>query len=117
MGWGRARFVERFAVPRFAQFSTKDVREGFFALFDHIGHALAQYRAFLQRLRRPIRLRARGGFEVALAWNEGELTAATITSARGGECVVRYGDEVARFVTKARGRYVMKPGELAFEVE
>ncbi|TDJ68677.1 MAG: glycoside hydrolase family 95 protein [Planctomycetota bacterium] len=62
-------------------------------------------------------LRARGGFEVALAWNEGELTAATITSARGGECVVRYGDELARFVTKARGRYVMKPGELAFDAE
>ncbi|MBI5834632.1 MAG: glycoside hydrolase family 95 protein [Armatimonadetes bacterium] len=50
-------------------------------------------------------LRARGGFEVDLVWQDGELTSATIRSVGGGPAVVRYGDQ--------RARIHLEPGEAA----
>lgn len=45
-------------------------------------------------------LRARGGFEVNMAWNEGRLLKASIHSDSGNHCRVRYGNLTAAFSTK-----------------
>jgi len=68
-------------------------------------------------------LRARGGFEIAMTWNAGRLTAAAVHSNRGGPCRVRtrdgpalqvnggsvqaarVADHVIEFLTKAGHRY------------
>ncbi|MGE3242222.1 MAG: glycoside hydrolase N-terminal domain-containing protein [Pirellulales bacterium] len=44
-------------------------------------------------------LRARDGFEIDLAWQDGQLTTATIFSKRGKPVVVRYGDKEERHAT------------------
>lgn len=57
-------------------------------------------------------LRARGGFEVDLAWNDGRLTAATVRSTLGRPCVVRYGEQTRAIEMKAGERLTLT-GDLA----
>jgi alpha-L-fucosidase 2 len=44
-------------------------------------------------------LRARGGFMVDIAWEDGALTDAAITAVRDGPCRVRYADRVMQVNT------------------
>jgi alpha-L-fucosidase 2 len=48
-------------------------------------------------------LRARGGFEVDLAWKGGVLERAVVRSRRGEPCRVRYGERSVRLETRAGG--------------
>lgn len=52
-------------------------------------------------------LRARGGFEVNMAWQNGKLSGATIRSAGGTNCRVRYRDKAVELKLKpGRGTYL-----------
>ena len=48
-------------------------------------------------------LRARGGFEVDLAWKRGVLERAVVRSRRGEPCTVRYGERTVQLETRAGG--------------
>jgi alpha-L-fucosidase 2 len=50
-------------------------------------------------------LRSRGGFEVDLAWKEGQLVEATVHSNMGGSCKVRYGDHLIDLPTQPGHAY------------
>ncbi|HSA01336.1 MAG TPA: glycoside hydrolase family 95 protein, partial [Candidatus Paceibacterota bacterium] len=56
-------------------------------------------------------LRARGGFEVELAWAAGRLTHVEITSQLGQPCHLRYGDRTVDFETR-RDRVYTFDGDL-----
>ena len=47
-------------------------------------------------------LRARGGFEIAIAWDGGRLTSVEIQSVAGHKAVVRYRQPLCRNQTEAR---------------
>jgi len=57
-------------------------------------------------------LRARGGFEVDMAWQNGRLTEATIRSTQDRLCQVRYGDKTVP-IDAARGQVIRLSGSLA----
>ena len=50
-------------------------------------------------------LRARGGFEVDIAWQNGILSSATIRSLNGGQAVLRYGQTVKNVEIKKGGTF------------
>jgi alpha-L-fucosidase 2 len=56
-------------------------------------------------------LRARGGFEVSMTWNDGKLTSATIRSDQDEPCRLRYND-TALDLKLARGESVTLDGNL-----
>lgn len=54
-------------------------------------------------------LRARGGFAVDIAWQDGRLEQATLISERGEPVRVRYGDRVREYRTQPGERIVVRP--------
>ena len=56
-------------------------------------------------------LRARGGFEVDLEWQDRKLTSAVVRSVRGTTCHVRYGEKVVP-LSLSPGQSVRLRGDL-----
>ena len=52
-------------------------------------------------------LRARGGFEVDVAWENGRLGRASVRSVTGKQCVVRYGEKTVELLLKPGQRRVV----------
>jgi alpha-L-fucosidase 2 len=50
-------------------------------------------------------LRARGGFELDMAWKAGKITTATLRSRLGGACWVTYGGKTTELKTRPGGAY------------
>ena len=61
-------------------------------------------------------LRARGGFEVGLTWQNGKLTAASVRSLLGNPCHLRYGPALKTFQTKI-GQEILWDGKVDSEVK
>jgi len=57
-------------------------------------------------------LRARGGFEVDMAWADGKLTSATVRSLTGKNCQVRYGEKTVDLKMKP-GTVIRLGGDLS----
>ncbi len=57
-------------------------------------------------------MRARGGFQVDLTWQDGKLTAATIHSDLGGPCTVNYGGKLVDLALQP-GQSIRLNGDLA----
>ena len=55
-------------------------------------------------------LRARGGFEVDLAWRRGALERVVVRSKRGGRCRVRYADKAVPLETRVGGVITLDGG-------
>jgi alpha-L-fucosidase 2 len=58
-------------------------------------------------------LRARGGFEVSLSWQDGKLTTATIASVTGTACTLRYRDRRLPLVLGPHERKTIAAAEFA----
>ena len=52
-------------------------------------------------------LKARGGLEVEIHWQNGQLTRAVLHSSLGGPCTVRLGEQVKTLATEAGKSYTL----------
>ena len=57
-------------------------------------------------------LRARGGFEVGMAWEDGELIRATISSETGGTCTLRYLEKTISIKVHPGSKVLLKGSNL-----